>query len=408
MSEFILVHYKPGQPSGMHYWAMGAEQHPSITLAHGGLDELSRVVRGRKVYVLIDAHFTTLDSVSVPSKNRQKQLKAIPFAMEEHLAEDIEDTHFALGASTDSNVPVIAIKRSLLQQTIELFASHQISIDVISADSIAIPGSTQQWCVLVDEDSALIKRGHALAHCCDRENTLAILQALLAQTDSPPESILYHYRESDDEACHLLDELDITIEAKPYKNHNLEIFVSHIRDALQFNLLQGEFKPRKQSAFARFQPWKPVAAVASLWMVLHLGYAAIAGSQLEEKNLELSRQIEQEFRRAMPEARKMTNMRTLVERKLKQLKSSGASNSDIGFLQILSKVTPSLASASNIDIRATVYRNNYIDIDLSARTLQDIEQLKSRLDKVNGIKTVLSTTVEKDKVEGKLRLEAVK
>ncbi len=407
MSEFILVHYKPDHPSGLLYWAMGADHHPSITLAHGELEELARVARGRKVYVLIDAHYTMLESVKVPSKSRHKQLQAIPFAMEDHLAEDIDNTHFALGKPDQNHqIPVIAIKRSLMQNTLERFAQHQVSVDAISADSIAIPGNPEQWCVLIDEDSALIKLSDSQAHCCDRENTLAIIQALLAQSDTPPASILYHYKEGDDVAESLLDSLDVDIETRPYKSHSLEIFATHIKEALNFNLLQGEFKPKKKSSPGWLQPWKSVAAVAGLWMVLHLGHAAIASMQLKQKNQALSKQIEQEFKRAMPEARKMTNMQTRVERKLEQLKTGSTANTDTGFLQILGKATPALAGAKNIEIRATVYRNNYIDIDMSAASLQDIEQLKNSLNSLSGIKTVLSTTVEKDKVQGRLRLEA--
>jgi len=43
---------------------------------------------------------------------------------------------------------------------------------------------------------------------------------------------------------------------------------------------------------------------------------------------------------------------------------------------------------------------------LSAASLEDVEKVKSKLLESEKIKTVLSTTVEKDKVKGRLRLEA--
>ena len=409
MSEFLVIHYKPDHKSGLQYWAMGADLHPSITLGHGNLEELKTISRGKKVSILIDSHYTTLESVTIPSKNRNKQLQAIPFAMEEHLAEDIEDTHFALGKADDNKVPVIAIKRSLLQETLDIFNQQQIHVETITADSVALPGSNTKWCILLDEDSALIKTGATGAHCCDRDNLGVILRALLEQyeneeTTQQPDAITYYYKENDTEAESILDGININIESHAYKNHGLEIFIQHMKEAQAFNLLQGEFS-LKRKGNAWLKPWKSVAAVSTLWMILHLGYSSLLTSQLEEKNLQLTRQIEKEFKQAIPDARKMTGMKKRVERRLKELNTGTSGNNNTGFLQLLSKVSPTLSKNDKTKINAAVYRNNYIDLDLSAKSLQDIEQLKNKLTSIPGIKTVLSTTVEKDIVKGRLRLE---
>ncbi|VAW62560.1 hypothetical protein MNBD_GAMMA11-804 [hydrothermal vent metagenome] len=443
MSEFLVIHYKPGQhrpeqqdggdnPT-LQYWAMGGDQHPSITLGHSTLNELQSLARGKKVSVLIDAHYTTLESVSVPSKNRAKQLLAVPFAMEDRLAEDIDDTHFALGKSdsgktesktsavdsdstqeseivdtskpSGNTVPVIAIKRSLLQQTLGLFKQYEIHPEIVTSDSIALPGSPSQWCVLLDEDSALIKIDYLQAHCCDRDNLPVILQALLDQHEQKPDTITYYYKADDSEAELMLGDIEIALQTKPYQTHALEIFVQHLNDAPPLNLLQGEFKPQRENN-SWFQPWKSAATLAAVWMVLHLSYASVIAAQLEDKNIELTRQIEREFKRAIPDARKLVNMRKRVDRQLKELKLASGSGNASGFLEILSKVSPILKDNDKLDIKAAIFRNNYIDVDLAAKTLQDIEQVKDQLSGISGINTVLSTSVEKGKVKGRLRLEA--
>lgn len=409
MSEFLLIHYKPGHPSNLQYWAMGASQHASITLGHGNLDELKNIARGKKVSVLIDAHYTTLASVNVPSKNRNKQMQAIPFAMEDNLAEDIDDTFFAMGTSIDNKVPVIAIKRSLLEETLELFNQQQIHISEITADSVALPGGENQWCVLLDEDSALIKTGHAQAHCCDRDNLPLILQALIQQSESKPDSISYYFKADDEPASSMLDSIDINkeivIEPHTYQTHALEVFVQYLVDIQQLNLLQGEFTPKREGS-NWLKPWKSVAILAGLWISLYLTNAAVLGNQLKQKNIQLSREIEKEFKRAIPDARKMTNMKNRVDRRLRELKTGSSASNDNGFLQILSKVSPVISENKKIDIKAAVYKNNFVDLDITAKSLQDIEQVKEKLSAISGITTVLSTTVEKDIVKGRLRLEA--
>src|SRR6056297_2137512 len=115
MREFFVIHYRPDSADGQHYWASGGEQHPSITLGKNSPEEMASIARGKKVSLLIDSRYATVMSVTVPSKNRSKQLQAIPYAMEDHLAEDLDDIHFAIGkADNQSRIPVIAIKRSLI------------------------------------------------------------------------------------------------------------------------------------------------------------------------------------------------------------------------------------------------------------------------------------------------------
>lgn len=405
MSEFLLIHYKPGHSSNLQYWAMGADQHASITLGHGNLHELKNLARGKKVSILIDAHYTSLASVTVPSKNRNKQMQAVPFAMEDSLAEDIDDTYFALGKSQDDQVPVIAIQRKLLEQTLATFQQQQIHVESLTADSVAIPGSEYQWCVLLDEDSALIKTGHSQAHCCDRENLAVILQALLTQANTQPDGITYYYKADDTEAELMLEPVDIKLDKQTYKNHALEIFVQNLKEIQDLNLLQGEFAPKRESN-TWLKPWKSVAMLIGLWLVFELTHATLLANQLEEKNLQLTRQIEKEFKRAIPEARKMKNMKRQVKLRLKELKTGDSANNDNGFLQILSKVSPVLKNHEKLDIHAAVYKSNYIDLDLTAKKLQDIEQVRNQLNTIKGITTVLSTTVEKDGVKGRLRLEA--
>jgi general secretion pathway protein L len=412
MSEYLLIHYIPGQQDNLQHWALGGDQHPSITLGHGKLDELAAIARGKTVTVLIDSHYTTLKAVSVPSKNRSKQLLAIPFAMEDSLAEDIEDTHFALGKvlanSDDKNnqLPVIAINRELLRTTLTLFDEQGIHVNHMTADALLLPAESNTWSILLDEANAVIKCGDAELHNCEVENLQVILAALLEQADKPPESISCYHKADSQDVSKLFENTDILFTEKTYQNHPLEIYLGSFKENQSINILQGEFTAKRETSITWLQPWKYVAAIAGIWLVLHLAYASILTDQLEDKNIALAKKIEMEFKRAIPDAKKMTNMQKRVERRLKDLKSTGSTDNRDGFLSILSEATPALSANKNINIKAAIYRNNYIDIDLSAASLEDVEQVKTKLLESNKIKTVLSTTIEKDKVKGRLRLEA--
>ena len=126
---------------------------------------------------------------------------------------------------------------------------------------------------------------------------------------------------------------------------------------------------------------------------------------LEQKNMQLTRQIEQQFKRAIPEAKKYTGMRNRMKNRLKELKSGTGASSDQVFLKILAEAAPALASNNKVIINGISYRSKHLDLDLQTDSLQNLESVKNKLAALRGIKTVLSTSVEKDKVKGRLRLE---
>ncbi len=404
MGEFILIHYKPDHD--LHYWVTGGGHHPSITLAHGTLQDMQPIARGKKVYIFLDANYTTIKSVKIPSKNRNKQLQAIPFALEDQIAEDIEDTFFAIGKTQASGqLPVIAIKRNLLQQTIEFFSSNGLKPDVISVDTLALPDNDNSWSVLLDKETALIKTANSQGYCCDRAILSDFLNALIDQSSEPADPVKIYTKQDDEQAKSLLDTVDLKFDYENYNNHPLEILALNLQPSL-INLLQGEFSVKRENSLSWLRPWKLTAVFAAIWISLHLAYTGFMAHQLEQQNLQLAKEIEREFKRAMPEARKITNMKTRVERKLKELKRGSTAASSQGFLEILDKTAVILSQQKTITINAAIYRGNQLDMDLSAKALQDIEQLKNQLDKIAGIQTTLSTTVEKDIVKGRLRMEA--
>ena len=102
----------------------------------------------------------------------------------------------------------------------------------------------------------------------------------------------------------------------------------------------------------------------------------------------------------------MTNMKKRVERRLKDLNSGGKGSSNNQFLSLLSKASPALMKSDQFSIDTAAYKNNYIDFNITTSSLKTIESIKHKLDSIPGLKTVLSTSVEKKQVKARLRLES--
>ena len=404
MADSLLILYNPDNKDQAQ-WAFINEQGTPGNLSYGSVTELGQIAKGHKATLLLDSSQINLTKVNIPSQNRKNQLLAIPFALEDALADDIEELHFASGTrQPDGNIPVITINRNLLDNIISDFKNAGVSIDTLSADILTLPLNNNQWTLLLDNHRALIKTGIFSGHYCDLDILPVFLQTLINQQNEKPESLLIY---SSEQPADLEQLNNIDIEIKPIISNQsaISVFSKNLSAAKQLNILQGGYAPRRESS-GLLKPWKSVAAIFVAWICLQLIYSGFQTSQLKDKNLELTGLIQKEFKKANPGTKKYNNMQKRMERLLKQTRGDNSNNDNQLFLKLLSEAAPTLSSNKKITINGMVYRNKFIDLDLQADSLQTLEAVKTRLSATPGLKIVMSTSVEKDKVKGRLRLEA--
>jgi general secretion pathway protein L len=403
MADTLLIHYRPSQADRLSWCLVDHSGRPG-EISQDSITELADVARGLRATVLIDASCTSIEAVRIPSNNRQRQLQAAPYALEDSLASDIDELYFALGKKQpDDYIPVVTIDRQLFQATLERFRQAGIFVDTMSADVLALPIEKDSWTILLNETGALIKTAASKGHFCDRDLLPTLLPVLFNQAQQPPQSLLFMHEERDDHATDLLGSVDVALHVQTYIEHPLSIFAGNLVDVGELNLLQGKFAPKREGS-RLFRPWKSVAAAAAVWLILQLIYAGFEIKQLQYQNQQLTSEIEGEFKRAIPGTRNFSNMQKRMERRLQELRGGGSGDDEEAFLELLSSAALSFSNQP-VTIHGLVYNNKHIDMELQASSLQQLESVKNKLSSIKNIKTTLSTSLEKDKVKGRLRLE---
>ena len=78
---------------GLASWMVEGE----ITMSgEGKLTAAAALASGRRVIVLVPGSDVLLVQAAVPTRKRERVLQAIPFALEDQLAGDVERLHFAI------------------------------------------------------------------------------------------------------------------------------------------------------------------------------------------------------------------------------------------------------------------------------------------------------------------------
>jgi general secretion pathway protein L len=183
------------------------------------------------------------------------------------------------------------------------------------------------------------------------------------------------------------------------------VFSAHYRQAMPLNLLQNKFKPKRKTS-GYWQQWRLAASLAAVWLVLHLSLAGFQLSKLQDENNITSAQIENIYKKTFPDSRKIVNPRVQMEQKLNELKNSAGSNSN-SILFLLAESFGTLShDKDNITLQSLTFRNSRMEIGLDSSNLQAIENLNKNLNSNTKIKSeITSSSSEKDKVKGNLRIE---
>ena len=418
MSETLLIHYNI-ENAHQATWAL-CNDTGELTgkISSGTLDELSEAAANHHTVVLLNSQCLHINQLQLPTQNLQKMLKAVPYAIEEFIAEDIENFHFVITRNKDNNlVAVVGIDKTTLQNIIQVFQQANITIEKIIPDVLCLAADNQQWVCLNYLDTSYLQTDSLNGIALSNDILPYIISSKLQdETQNPPEKILL-FTEQENTAAFDQLQLDNLSSGKKlekinivYNKHPLVVFCGHYKQALPLNLLQHEFKNKRKSS-GLWQHWRLAASLAAIWLVLNLTLTSFQYTQIKDENNITKAKIEKIYKQAFPKSRKIINPRVQMEQKLKELKS-GTGNSSKGLIFLLAESFGILSSdtrnseTGNITLQSLTFRNNRMDIGLDGNNLQAIENLNKNLNDNKKIKSeIISSSSEKDKVKGNLRIE---
>lgn len=406
MAGTLLIHYSPGNPDQSVWSIVNNEGELTTKLEYGSLSDAAHFSENNKVVLLLDSSFIHINQVQIPTKNKQKLLHAAPFALEEQLADEIEDLHFVVASNTNTDKTAVAcIRHDILDAILNDCADAGIRADAVLPDSLCLAADDKQWAILLFNESAYIQQHALLSANIEREYFKTLLDFTFDDDDTKiPEKIILF--QNSDEECEQIghDKLSATeIINVSFNDHPLVVFCGHYKQAMPLNLLQNKYKPVRKGN-AQLKRWRIAASLAFIWLTLHLGNTAYLGTQLEASNQELRAQIINIYKDSFPESKKIVNARVQMEQKLNGLRS-GSNDNDMDFMSLLGASHKALTSNKDITIKAIDYRNNNMDISITSTNLKSVEMINTKLNNDTLKSEIISSTSENNIVKGKLRIK---
>ncbi len=370
---------------------------PDGEVQRGPLADLSSQSDGARQILVAPSEAVTLHRLALPSRKRSTWARAVPFALEDYLVEDIETLHFALGGAVDGGyLPVAVVDRILLSAWLETCDQAGLTPAAVVPDSLLLPWQNDEWSVLLEARRALVRTGRWEGFATERDNLALLLAQALAEAGETKPRCLRVWGAPATE----LAETEVELSPEDTPIEPLALFSSSYQPATVLNLLQGGYS--RQAHWGRWlRPWRAAAALAGMTLLVQIAGQVYDYWRLQREVTALRTEIERTFKDALPEATRIVNPKVQMETRLRELAPSGGS----GFLELLYQGVQPLAHFPNVTLRGLGYRDGQLDLALEGGDPAVLDRLRQQFERQPGLRMDMRTTQREGQMESKITVK---
>lgn len=362
-------------------------------LYHGTLKELAIECVNRYVIVLLPGSLVSYHQIELPNLSKDKLYKALPFALEDKLAEDISKLHFAVDVVSKGKNRIAVINIQIFKEYLDKLKQENINPDIIVSDDefieqLAIQHKNKNI-ILIDKSSDLIhvasKDGSVLNFSTDLlSNYLDILKSKEIFGDLDVEWILYKCSLGEDLAKAISAQLNV-ITPEEISNDSIIFFSEEWKNIKRpINLLQGDFKKSNKNYSNKILLTLNLIIMSFLLIIPLIGKIIIYTKY--KNNFEIiDNAIKVEYKKIFPNDKDFVEPKIKISREIKKLEKNQISISD--FEKIINDFATKYSSFNNILVKKMIYQNKKLTVDVEAPNFAELDKFYQQLKTIQGIKT---------------------
>ena len=419
MPQTLLLRLpSPGQEE-TEWLTIDATGAPLTTKQRGPLSLAAAVARSARVVVLAPATQILLAEPELPPGSGLKLARAVPFALEEQLTEDIDQLSFSIGRRRPSGTtPVAAVSRTTLQGWLADLSAVGIEPAAMYSDISLMPENPAQTVLWLEKERLAVRRPGALPFAVELSpvSEALVVAGVIADpladpldatgdAKSPESIVLYATREEWTRAKEQFERLADkfgSLRVQLLSDGPLAWLAGGLTDTEAVNLLQGEFA-RATDYGERWHRWRTAAFLAAGLLAVHVAAQALQIHQAHRQSTALDGEIAQVFAAAMPAAT-LQDPRRQMQSRLDRIRKSAAGPQY--FLRTLQALSGAIAVIPKTNIDALSYRQEALDMKIKAPSLAALSHLSQLVDKQGFKADIQSSNPVADGVEAQMQVRS--
>lgn len=379
MSEQLVIRLRAAADEHVSWVVVTPQGRRVGEVAHGPLSEAAALAPGRRVIALLPATDVVLCQVRMPIRNQARLLRALPYTLEEQLAEDVDRLHFAAGRpERDGQLRVAVVERTRMETLVAAFTAAGLRVDAAHSDAEALPENPGSLSVLLDGARLYFAPAGELPVVFDGLTLAQALEIVSAQT--APRHLLVYCEEHHDrhlaEQWRELRERGIEVDVHLQAEGALPRLAAGIVSSGAVNLLQGEFAVRRSHA-AMWRPWQAAAVLLATLAGLAVVGKAVEYQRLSGEVRALDEAIDASFRRSFGDI-PVSDYQAQARQQLVRLRGGGAAQAEL--ISGLDALGGSLVRAGEgTRLLALSYRRGVLDLRVRAPDVAALDRLQRSL-----------------------------
>jgi general secretion pathway protein L len=375
----------------------------------GPLDLAPTAAAGRKVIVLVPGTDALLAEPVLPVKSGTKLAQVVPFALEEHLAADVEDLHFAVGKrEARPGTPVAVVSLARMEAWQALLANAGLHADAFYPETAALPETPNAITLLIDGARVYVRRHDTPGAVLDVQPLIEALQLSLASGEEAREHVTIYLSEDDyereRELLEGLREFTASLQMKLLPDGPLPLLAANIVRGRGVNLLQGRYQSKRKLQLS-FAPWRYAAVLALVFLVSHLGLKSWQYFHYRSQEARVDAEIGELYQQLMPGAPlpDASAARRLVEGRLNQLRGSGPVS---GMMTTLAALGEALGQVPDTNVESIAFTNNTTHLRVLAPSVDALDRIR-QVATEKGLEAKIESESPRDsKREGRLQFKS--
>jgi general secretion pathway protein L len=404
VSNRLMIRYDSDDFTHWSWIPLDKNNRPIGEAGSGDLNALATDAKGKRLVLVIAGRSLLITTVELPDGNQRTISSAIPYAMEEQMAEDVEYMHFARGKrQADGMIPVVAISKQYLKDLLIVLAEADLYPTWAVAEPLLLPWDENELTILLNDTAAIVRNGETSGFECSLKQLPLLLERLPVNEDENSQIIRVWNKSIDVDVSHLLqaDDKQLLVE-QSYSDFDQLTELGSKWPTI--NLLQGF--DQQVSPQSSFGSWWPAIAMSLLAITVYLGTSVYHYYDMQQEIKSITQKSEELFRKTFPEVKRIVKPLVQAQQKLDQRKLAHGQGED-DLLALLYTLGQARKKISTIKFTNLEYRQQTLVIQLEGKNVALIEKFKQQLES-DGRTTsdILSTVSKGEKVEARIKIKA--
>ena len=413
MAEFLVIRLDADPDAHASWIVVDSDGTRRGRPEAGPLADAARRAGDRQAIVLVPAGDTTTFAVDLPARGARLRA-ALPFALEDYVADEVEELHFAAGKRlSNGKLPVTVVSRGMMEHWLERLEQAGISVARVIPENHGLAIVPNTLSLLATGNTMMFNDGSELQFVIQDvspADVLASVGAIDSDADEPDESAARHLlvycesgveRQFEGDWAHLRQELS-SVDIKVLPDGVLPTLAVTVASGAGVNLLQGEYG-EKTDFGAMLRPWKYAAILLVAMGAIGFIGKAVDYYQLSAEETVLKEQFTAEYRKIRPgDSREIVDPVAILQ---SLRRGSQTATAPPVFLPTIEQLAVAISATEDAEISVITYRAGVVDVRLTAPDVATLDQIqKSVSDSGRFTATIRSTDRVGERVNSQIQI----